>query len=133
MTYAGWAAMAVGAWDLILAGTWAMEGLAGRDTLIGMAGLGLALAVFGWRLQAEGNEWNAIVVLALYAVDALAPVVLQRDFGGIVWKVVMTGFFIRGLMATVDYHELSEQIEVHPEAAVERMPLSPPVPNREDG
>ena len=130
MSYAGWTAMAVGLWDGVLAVTWLLQGNVGASTLLGMATTGAILGVFGWRLTEGGLEWDAIVVLVAYLVDAFGPVLLARDFSGIVWKVVLAGFFVRGLMATVDYHELAEQVAAHPEAALEQAVVEwkPPAP-----
>jgi len=117
MAYAGWMAMGTAALAATVGIVAALEGPEGRPWLLPVLSAAVVQALVGWQLSTARNEWNAWALMTLYSLGLVIGVLRDGIWTNLIWRVVVGAVYVRGFMATVEYHELTAAIASHPVTA----------------
>jgi|GEM_PF-6039149 len=110
IVYASWTAIGVSVvWGLLVL-TRLVEGPDGPQVAALLLPPIVAQGLVGYKLRRR-SRWAAWVLMTSYGLTLLVGAFSSHPWSGILWKLLIGVVYVRGFLATCDYHELSASIQ----------------------
>jgi hypothetical protein len=117
MAYAGWTAMGTAALALSMILVAVLQDPSSLLSSLPLLSAAIVQGLVGWQLSTARNEWNAWALMTLYALTFVIAVVRDGIWSNLPFRLVVGAVYIKGFLATVEYHELAAAIAAHPVVA----------------